>query len=208
MPLLTTDQLEATAKRRVRRRIFAWFDARNPDTGDPDPAGFHDDAGTVDIDGRSYKGVGAGLQLSQIEGVADLGIPGTTVVLSGVDPAAVALINSRSIGQAPVEVLFGVYDVDTHELIPPLVRMFKGVVDEPLIRTPARGGRASIEVALESIARALTVKRTVTRSPDSHKERVPADEFYDYTPGLRERTIYFGRRDPNASKAGPRGNRR
>ena len=203
MLTLTSEQSEALAQRRVMLRHFVYIVARDPDTGDPSPAGFHNDVGVIENAGRTYYGSSL-FSISDQDSDAELGVASMTVTLSGLSDEAVALIRGETVGQAPIEILLGIMDPDSHALIGPLIRRFKGFVDRFPIRTKV-GDKTTIDLICESSARALTIKRTGTRSAQTHAERAPADKFFEYTASQREQTIYFGRRDPNASQSGRNG---
>jgi hypothetical protein len=193
---LTTAQQEALAARSLKRRLFIWCEARDPDTGDPAPAGFWDDVGDIVYSGKTYHGSGNVVSVSTLPAPGDLTIPGVTITVSGIAQEALAVVNGRSLGQAGITVSIGMYDVANHQLLEPLVPFFAGVIDDIKINTPEAGGAATIDLICESTSRALTIKRTATRSEASCKQRFPSDKFYDYTGAQRERPLYFGRAAP------------
>ena len=201
----SSGQLDALANRHVMRRFFIWCEARDPISGDPDPVGFWDDVGDVEHGGRTYHGSGTIAKIDTISAQSDFAIAGLTITLSGISNAVISLVRGEVVSQAPITVLIGIFDVDTRQLIDNLIPMFVGVIDRVEINTPPSGGTSEIIFSCESIARALTIKRTATRSEPTHKERAPSDMFFNYTGAQRERSIYFGRRDPNAGKANAKG---
>lgn len=196
MLALTVEQQTALAQRAVMRRFFIWFSARNIVTGDPEPVGFWDDVGDIEHGGRVYHGSGSVIQISTLSAKGNLSIPGLQLTLSGIDPNSIALVRGESIAQVPVEVLIGIFDVADHELIGGLFPYFTGFVDDCDIHTPEGGGSSTIVFTCESTSRALTIKRTATRSQASHKERDATDTFYDDTAAQREKPLYFGRKAP------------
>lgn len=194
--------LTALAQRHLKRRLFIWCEARNATTGDPEPVGFWDDIGNVEVNGRTYFGSGHVVKVDKIAAKSSLTIPSLTITFSGLAPEAIAVVRENAISQAPIEVLLGIFDVDTGALLDTLYLLFKGFVDSVTVETPEAGGLSNIIFTCESISRALTIKSTETRSPSSQEERDPDDRFYEYTGSQRERTLYFGGRDPNASRKG------
>lgn len=198
MLALSSQQLTALAQRRVMRRTFIWCEARDPDTGDPAAAGFWDDVGNVELDGKLYYGSGNVISIGTLSAKGDLTIPNLTVTLSGIAPETAALIRGESVGQAPITVSIGIFDVDARALIPPLIPRFRGVVDAVEIVTPEAGGAGAIVLSCESISRALTIRGTGTRSSATQALRDPSDRFYEYTAGQREQTLYFGQPTPLA----------
>lgn len=196
MLALTTAQQEALARGHVKRRLFIWAEARDPDTGDPDPIGFWDDLHAVAYNGRTYHGSGTVISVGQVSARGDLTIPAITVTLSGIAASAVALVRGEAIAQAPIRVDIGIWDVDANQLIPPLLPYFVGYIDDCKITTPEDGGTATIELPCESTSRALTVERTDTRSDASCKVLNAADAFYEYTGLAADTPVYFGRPAP------------
>lgn len=199
MLALTGPQRTALEDRVVMRRIFIWCDARDPDTGDPSPAGFWDDVGDVTVDGRVYHGSGSVISISSLSAKGDLTIPGLQITLSGIDSEANLLVRGKSMAQAPIEVKLGIFDPASHTLIGSLFSHFTGFVDDCDIRTPEAGGTSEIVFTCESTSRALTVKRTSTRSQSTQHDRDPDDAFYDYTGAQRGKPLYFGMPTPGGS---------
>lgn len=197
---LSVAQLSALAGRHLKRRLFIWVVARDLITGLPDPIGFWDDVGNVTVGSRTYIGSGSVVKVDTIHATSDFTIPALTVTMSGLSPTVVAVVRGEVVSQASIEVSLGLFDVDTNSLVDStLYTMFTGVIDTVEIQTPEAGGFCNVIFTCESISRALTIKSTATRSPPSSKERSSTDLFYDYTGAQRERTVYFGRRDPNSS---------
>lgn len=192
MLALTSEQQEALAQRVVMRRDFIWCVARDPDTGDPVPVGFWNDIGTVEIAGRTYVGSGPIIQIGTLSAKGDASIPGLTVTLSGLKAEVAALIRGEVVGQAPIEVLLGIFDVESRLIIPPLIPRFSGFIDDIDINTDP-GGAATVVLTCESTSRALTRKSTVTRSDASSRPRDPNDGFYKYTGAQRTKPLFFGR---------------
>lgn len=193
---LTSDQQAALARRSVKRRLFIWCEARDPDTGAADPVGFWDDLGVVELDGRIYNGSGNVVSVSTISARGDLTIPGMTVTISGVAAEAAALVRGSSVGQAPISVKLGLYDVTQQQVLLPLLPFFDGRIDKVEIETPPAGDVSTIRMICESTSRALTIQRPDTRSAASLKALWPSDLFYDYTGLQREKPLYFGKAAP------------
>lgn len=197
MLALTTEQREALEKRHVMRRLFNWCEAKDTDTGDPAPAGFWDDVGDIEYFGRTYHGSGNLVQVATLAATGDLTIPGLSIAMSGIASEAAALVRGETVGQAPISVKIGIFDVDTHTLIEPLLPFFDGKVDDVKITTPETGGASTIELICESTSRALTIERTDTRSDASCRALHSADAFYSDAGVQRDKPLYFGRTAPN-----------
>jgi len=190
---LTVAQVAALQSRQVKRRVFVWCDAVGLDGFTPASAGFWDDVGNITIGGRTYFGSGNLIQVATLSAKSDMTIPGLTIMLSAIETEGVALVRGYQLAQRPISVSIGIYDMATDTVLAPLILRFIGVVDGIEIQTPESGGTSSITLSCESVARALTIKRTETRSPSSLNVRNPGDAFYDYTGGQSQQALYFGR---------------
>lgn len=195
MLTLTNDQRTALGKRHLMRRVFIWCDAVD-ENGDPDPAGFWDDVGDIEHNGRTYAGSGIVVRIEKIAAKSDLTIPGMRISLCGLDDEAIDLVRARLRGQEPITVHVGLFDVADRTLIGSLVPVFVGYIDDIEFPTPAAGEDSIIDLICESTSRALTVKSTDTRSDPTLKRRRSTDIFYKYTGIQREKPIYFGRAAP------------
>lgn len=202
MPDLSTAQAEALARGHVMQRKFIWCDALNPETGQPDPAGFWNDVGVVTVGGSVYHGSGTLIQLAKLSATADLSVPGMKITLSGLSPEVSALVRGSTVGQRPIEVHIGIFDTANESLIPPLIPVFRGFVDDIDIRTPEVGGESTILLTCESQSRALTMRRTATRSDATAQERDDQDGFYRYTGLQHGRRVWFGQATPGRQGSG------
>lgn len=194
MLTLTSAQQAALAAGIVVRRVFVWGEATDAD-GNPDPAGFWDDFGDVDYDGRTYHGTGA-ITLGRISAKTDLTIPGLTITLSGLDATAIDLVRARLKGQEPVDVKIGLFDPAARTLIGSLIPVFVGFIDTVDVPMPEAGGKAIVNLNCESTSRALSRKGTDTRSDPILKRRNPNDDGYIYTGVQYGKPVYFGRSAP------------
>jgi hypothetical protein len=205
MPTLSTPQRNALALRNVMRRVFVYVEALDPDTGDPAPAGFWDDLGNVDVDGLTYYGVGAlgdAATASNIAATSDMSVSPLVLTLSGLPPEVAALVRGSTVGQRPISLSFGIFDVDSRAVIGSLVKMFDGFVDDIEIKTPKSGGASMITLTCESIGREMTIRSTDVRAHESQQARQSGDDFFKYTEGTPEQTIYFGRKGPGRKNHG------
>lgn len=195
MLTLTAAQTAALASGALVKRDFVHIEARHPETGEPDPAGFYNDVGVIELDGKTYYGSGTLGEASTISAKSDLSIPGLELTLSGISIEAAALVRGKSVSQAPVTRSIGLYDPETRELIGPLIQRFLGFVDTVTIKRPQKGAASTIKMICESVSRAMTLRSTDTRSHESQIRRQSGDWFYKYTDSARF-PVYFGRKGP------------
>lgn len=195
MPTLTTEQSDALARAAVESRYFIWIEARDPETGNPDPVGFHDHLGTITVGGRNYNGSGKVGQVVTIAAASDLSIPEMRITASGIDPLVLSTFEQKRVDQAAISLSFGIIDVDSGALVGPLVKMFDGFVDDIDIRIPPSGDPGSITLICESTSRELTIKSTETRSHESQQARQSGDEFFKYADTASTTKVFFGMKD-------------
>jgi len=196
MLALTAEQITALSSRMVKRRTFVWCEALDYDGVTPAPAGFWDDLGEITIGPRTYFGSGNLISVNTLSARSDMTIPSVQVVISAIQTEGVSLIRGFQLAQRPIEIALGIYDIAADTILPPLIRRFIGKVDAVEVQTPESGGTSSITLTCESTSRALTIKRTETRSPSSLAQRAPSDTFYQFTSGQSEQAVYFGRARP------------
>jgi hypothetical protein len=196
MRSLTTNQRLALQQPGIMSRFFILFLS--------DMTGFWNDVGEVtvtstgevELTDQLFHGSGPVISVATLGAKGDLTIPGMQITLSGVDPRSITRVRGGVIAQTPVEIYIGIFDPASHNIIDGLFRHFTGVVDDVLITTPEAGGTASIVLTCESTSRALTVSGTATRSRESCITRDPNDTFYDDTGVQKDKSLYFGQRNP------------
>jgi len=193
--------LTALAERMIKRRLFIWAETRSLIDGSPDPVGFHDDLGDLELGGREYHGAGSIVKVDTISAKSDFTIPNLNITFSGLHPNVSSAVRGRAISQAAITVSIGIYDMTTDAIITQLYPIFVGFIDQVEIVTPDVGGLSNIIFTCESISRTGTIKRSGVRAGPTLRELQPTDAFYDFAGAQRERTIYFGRRDPNTTRA-------
>lgn len=196
MLVLSLAQKTALAKQHVMRRLFVWCDALGLNGVTPAPAGFWDDVGTVTVGSRIYVGSGTLISVASLSAVGDMTIPALSITISGLSAETAVLVRGSTVGQRPIELSVGIFDVVTRALIGNLIPRFVGKVDDIEIRTPEAGGASTIVLTCESTSRALTISRTETRSDASQRQRDPNDQFYRYTNMQATKPIYFGKSAP------------
>lgn len=193
---LTAAQTLAIQNPNVKRRLFIWCDAIDPDTLLPDPAGFWDDVGNITYLGKLYYGSGQVIRVTSIPARGDLTVPGITISLVGVSVEVIDLTRASGLDQAPIEVKIGLFNTSTHELLEPLLPFFDGFVDNVKIPTPEAGGDSVIELVCESTSRQLTAARTTTQTDTNCRKRYSTDAFYAYGAVQMTKPLYFGRAAP------------
>lgn len=176
-------------------RVLFWVRAKNRDTGVEEAMGLWTgaDATDFDIDGesRKYYGAGALLGVEPIVMQTGLTVRMHRVSLSPLAPEVAQLLRGYEPRMAPVEIHRALLDPDSHDLVAPPHRVFRGWIDELKITTPAQGGRAKAEVTLASASRALTRTLSLKKSDESQRRRAD-DRFNRYADVSGNVDIFWG----------------
>jgi hypothetical protein len=197
MPQFDSDQIAALANDRLEQRQFLWIDARDLETGDPDPVGFWNDVGNVTVGDKDY--LGSTMQGGvEVVSATPYTIPSLNLTLNGISAAVATVVRGKAIAQAPMKFSWALFDPDTRQIIGSLIDGFVGWVDDCEIKTPAAGDQSTIVLTCESDMRALTIKSTDVRSNESQKLRLSTDGFFRHADAQRENRIYFGTTKPKA----------
>lgn len=138
------------------------------------------------IDGETYAGAAALLNISGVEEVSDLSAKGITVTLSGIASSVISLALQESYQGRTARVLFGVADVDD------FVEVFSGLMDVMTIQDS--GESVTVQLTIES--KLVTLQRPNIRRYTSanHKLRHPNDTFFDFVTDIADKELIWGRK--------------
>lgn len=150
--------------------------------------------GPIEIDGNEYLGIGA-RGLAQQNGGALGGIAqGMTLSVSGIEPAALDLLDADEIKDGSVVLYRLIFANDGKTLLDAHV-FDRGRVDT--VETDETiGGDAAIKVAVESAARGLG-RSGGRRRADSDQRLIDADDgYFKNTSYAGQKTLYWGGKKP------------
>lgn len=134
--------------------------------------------GTLVYDAQAYVGVGSFGQIGSVSEGTDVHADGTTVSLSGIDPALSAdAMNEVQLG-APAKLWLGL--VSQGAVVGAPYLLFAGVVDQPLIDIDPTSGKDTITLALETLLSDL--QRASNRRYTSADQRIafPNDSGFSW----------------------------
>lgn len=207
MRVLDPAELAAIAARAVVARDFVWLTVRNRATGSPVGIGFWSDGGpreaecldpiTGAVETRTFNG-GALASIGDIQLVSDLSVRTVEVVLSGLDPAVSAAVNTHDPRGAPVQILRGYLDPTSRALVAPAKARFVGFVDEAPIVTAGEGEASTVTLRIVSHARELGRKNPDVRSHESQQKRLAGDDFFRDAGVVGEWEFWWGRKTGKA----------
>jgi hypothetical protein len=148
------------------------------------------DAGT-----STYHGIGDRSLGQQISAAIGGSAQNLTLTLSGIEPAALALLDPSEVkgASAVVRILF--FDSAGKTLLGAYVYT-RGRVDE-LKTSEVVGGAASIQLAIEGAARGLGRKGARLRSDADQRLVSSTDGFYRVVSAAPKKTLYWGGKKPS-----------
>ena len=151
--------------------------------------------GDRSINGHTYTGAGALLNIDGIAEVADLSAVGITVTLSGISSSIISLALQENYQGRVARVYFGVNGIED------AVEVFSGLMDVMVIQ---HGGETmTVDLSIES--KLVTLQRANLRryTRQNHILRHPGDTFFNYVTKLQDKEVVWGHA---ASSAGSGGN--
>lgn len=185
-----TRNLSPTARNYLASRkgtvahILLWIAALNRVTGAVETLGLWtgDDDRPFSINGgaRLYHAGGAAKAFEPIRYQTGVGVVTQRIVLSEIVPAVLTAIRGYDPRFAPVQIHRALFWPESGDLVEEPHRLFRGFIDQVKISKPEKGGSGSVELTLQSSARALTLVVPSKRSDASLTERAPEDGFRRY----------------------------
>lgn len=146
MIVLPSNVLDALDSGRIAVRKMLWVDLVSG------PAGVWNDAYDLTYSGVVYKGLGGNLQIDAIPGSTDLNADQVRVLMTGLDPDALALVADDEWHQRPC-VVYDAY-LDDAGAVMHVEPAFSGFLDAAQIMDQA-GDPATIDLSAESNNREL-----------------------------------------------------
>lgn len=164
-------------------RGLLWLQPRDTATGLRVGLGFwtgeEDATFTIDAASRLYTGGGMLASIDPIVMQSGLIVRMQRVVLRPLFAEVAQLLRGYDPWRAPAEIHRAFYNLTTGALLAEPRRVWKGVIDQAPVQTPAIGGESVVQVSLSSAAESLTRSLTLTRS-DAVQSQRGGDRFYRY----------------------------
>lgn len=138
--------------------------------------------------GNTYSGVGSFGKLGSINEGTGVTAQGTTIGLSGIDPALLAECLSDIQLGAPVTVYFALFDASINILGTPSP-LFVGTVDQPVLQI----GLEEIEISLKLENRLSNLQRASMRRYTSADQNLyyPGDTFFVFVEILNDQALIW-----------------
>ncbi len=188
----TAAQIAALRQPAVRIRRFIWSATRRF-SGEPDPIGYWNDVGNIDIAGRTYYGSGTLFAVSGRVTNLNGSVPSLTITLSQISDEVALMARGQDMTNAPLTYSWGIFSLaDPNVLIDGLVTRFTGRITAVSILTAKSGAPGSITVTAQGLGHQLAMSTAAVRSDAAQRRRAPADDYARYTGSLKGLEIAFG----------------
>ena len=138
------------------------------------------------IEGQTFIGAGQLINIDGIEEVADLAAAGITITLNGLPSEIVSAALQEPYQRRACRVYFG--DASTTDVI----NAFSGKLSKMNILDSAESGTIKVLVESKLVEADKASNRRYTS--ESQKSRHSGDTFFDWTPGLQDADIVWGRK--------------
>lgn len=163
--------------------------------------------GATDLtwDSHTWEAVGGALTIGGIQ-EAGTDVQGVDVELSGVDQTVLSALMTNGYRGQFVSVYLAALDAATGDVLDAL-EVFRGYQLQPYTVTETRdrtGGGVTIKTTWQPMA-AWTQVRGIQANLASHGHAFPGDTFFQNTPGLAGRLIYWGTDRPAIPAMPPAG---
>ena len=154
--------------------------------------------GALSIDGNDFQPLGDRAFAQQTAGAIGGVAQGITLSLSGVEPAALALLDAAEVKGASVVVYRVIFGADGKTLLD--AHVFDRGRGDALETSETVGGAASIKYAVESGARGLGRSGARMRADSDQRLIDSTDGYFQHTAYAGEKMLYWGGKRP--SRAG------
>lgn len=153
----------------------------------------------IELDGDVYTPLDDNALGSMIGGQIGGTEQKTTLKLSGVDADALALLDAGGLSQAPAKLYRLVFAGDGRTLLDARV-VKRGKIDDVVVED-IQGGKATVQISLESAARGLGRSGKRMRSDADQRLIDPMDGFFKHVAYASTKTIYFGGQPSSAGRS-------
>ncbi|PHS21998.1 MAG: hypothetical protein COA84_14040 [Robiginitomaculum sp.] len=142
--------------------------------------------------GNNYSAVGDLLNFEDIENMAELTSIGTTLSLSGIDPAYRIEIDNGGFLNAPIDISIAQLPANTNIVPDGTAAYFhRGTCDTPNTEIDYESGTMSINIGTRSVFGNLDKVPDLCRtSQSSHKARHAGDDFFKYVASIAQEEIW------------------
>lgn len=140
---------------------------------------------------RAFTGRGELISAGEVKLTTDLTVQRVSVVLSGIAPRVLDMLNGHDLRLAPVEIHRALFDPSTRALLAAPDLHFAGEVNAAPRETAAAGGESAVSIECVSDTRQLT-RTNPARRGDAFLAARSGDRFYRYVNAVANREIFWG----------------
>lgn len=146
--------------------------------------------GELNVDGKSWSGIGQVLGISEATEAADLAASGITVTLSGLDTSVLSAILNENYKLRPLSIYVGALDADNIP-VSTLYKTFDGRMDT--INIQENADKVTLVINAESRLIDLNRPRTRKLTDAEQKSRYPGDDSLAQVALLADRQLDWGK---------------
>lgn len=157
-----------------------------------DPVCYWDDLGTLSYGGDTYQGAVGRFTVKLPESASDLSVRGAQVTFSGLDTAAIALIEGAVWSQRPAKIMRAIFAIDTPQTLV-VHTEFSGFMDRMEWTEAAAGDPSALVVYLESTAREFELSGARTASDADQRDRDSDDGIFSFAASAVTQNIDWGK---------------
>jgi hypothetical protein len=155
--------------------------------------------GPLEIDGETYAPIGDRGVAQVVSGALGSAAQGVTLVLSGVEPEAVAVLEAEEVKNAPIKLYRLIFSGDGQQLLDAHV-FTRGRIDVVSVEEVI-GGTATITANVESAAKGLSRKGGRMRTDADQRLISPTDGFFKNVAYAAQKQLYWGGMKPATAGA-------
>jgi hypothetical protein len=183
IPTAALDALDA-GRYRVRCLLKITLDSPEP------PFCIWDDVGTIVAGGDTYHGAAGRFTVDAATSVKDQSVRNLDLTLSGLDTAAIQMVNASNWHQRPIFVQRAILAIDAPTVLH-LMPEFSGFVDTAIQREGS-DGRSTLVFRCESASRGFDRGNARKRSDADQRLRDSNDGFYAFAAAAINKPIDWG----------------
>jgi hypothetical protein len=145
--------------------------------------------GDLTIDGRTFTGAGALINISEVEETAQLQASGVTLTLSGIPTTLIATAISEPYQGRVCNIYFGVVTPT-----PSMSVVFSGFIDQMVVTDTSDA--CTIAVTVENKLIDLERPRSRRYTDEDQKSRFPGDRGLEFVESLQTKELFWGKANP------------
>jgi hypothetical protein len=147
------------------------------------------------LNGQTYIGAGAFLQVSELQETAEIQVAGATLSLSGIPSELLSLALTEPYQQRPCRIYFGIVGGEDE-----MVEVFTSRMDQMTIDEGPE--TSTIQLTIENVLVDLERPRIRRYTNNDQQSRFPGDRGLEFVETIQQREIFWGRNGGTTTTSG------